>query len=272
VKCLLCGSKRNKFKFVYMGRDIYLEKLGRNDFRLRWYECGNCGVYFSEQYGKIEGVYDDNDMYDAQYDREGIKARYHEIMGLNEDESDNALRVRRVKAFFLRYRAETGRIRERYQILDVGAGLGVFVAKIADDMFSPDALEMNSVATNHIREELGFPVFNIPVQEFEAEKAYDLITMNKVIEHIKKPVPVLKSIKRILGKDGIIYLELPDTRSCEFHGHASGAFASGHYMVYNPASIFYLLGKAGFEILSMDRIQEPSGKLSIYSFAGVRCS
>lgn len=267
MKCLLCGSKRSKFKFIFKGRDIYLEKLGRNDFKLKWHECGYCGVYFSDQYEKIESVYDDASLYDAQYDATAIKTRFHKIMALNEDESDNTLRVQRVKSFHRRCLSETKGHKVSYRILDIGAGLGVFLAKFLDVDYEGLALEVNPVAANHIREELKIPVCLDIVQKAKIEKKLDLITMNKVIEHIQRPKPVLNAVANLLAENGIIYLELPDVRGYEVYGDTSDAFASGHYMVYNPTSVFYLLRRTDFELLSMDRLLEPSGKFTICAFA-----
>ena len=78
-KCLLCKSDKTKFKFTFDGVDIYLNKLGVADFKLNWYECDSCGVYFSEQYENIEKVYEDETLYDAAYDENEIKIRYEKI-------------------------------------------------------------------------------------------------------------------------------------------------------------------------------------------------
>lgn len=267
MNCFLCGAKNNRFIFNHRGKDIYLDKLGADNFRLRWFRCFNCGVYFSKQHKDIERVYDDKNLYDGQYDEKGIGLRFKKIMSLKESESDNALRVKRIKDFHDRYITAFRQAKKVFKILDVGAGTGVFLAKFLDRKYAGTAVEVNKIAANHIQNTLKIRVYIDLVQNLKTAQRFDLITMNKVIEHIKRPVPVLKAIKKMLADKGIIYVELPDVLNYEFCGNASDAFASGHYMVYNPGSMFYLLDRSGFDILSMGRILEPSGKRTIYSFA-----
>ncbi|MEW5744451.1 MAG: class I SAM-dependent methyltransferase [Nitrospirota bacterium] len=267
MRCLLCNSRKSEFVCIYKGEDIYLRKLNIANFALKWFRCAKCGVYFSQQYKNIEKVYDNELLYDAQFDKESIRIRYEKIMSLDERKSDNALRVKRVKSFHSAYVESGVRGRKPFNVLDIGAGMGVFLAKFLDSDYKGYALEVNRVAAQHIREELRIPVYRDYVQNLKTGQKFDLITMNKVLEHIKRPIDVLRSIQTVLHRNGIIYLELPDTRGYELDGAACDGFSSGHYMVYNPQSVLYLLDQAGFDILHLNRVCEPSGKKTIYSFA-----
>ena len=40
-------------------------------------------------------------------------------------------------------------------------------------------------------------------------KKFDLISFNKVLEHVKNPIMLLKSSKRFLNENGIVYIEVP---------------------------------------------------------------
>lgn len=267
MKCLLCGSGKTKFLFNHSGKDIYLKRLGADDFRLKWFKCSGCGVYFSIQHPDIEAIYADESLYDGRYDEEGIRRRFRMIMRLKREASDNASRVKRVKSFHGRYAKEFKIGKPPYRVLDVGAGLGVFLARFINNSYKGSALEINQVAVKHLREKLRIPVHACPLEQVKAAGTFDLITMNRVMEHIKQPIVVLKAAKDIMSRRGIVYLELPDSISYELCGKKSEAFASGHYMVYNPESISHLLRRSGFDILAMSRVLEPSGKRTIYAFA-----
>lgn len=266
MKCLLCGSRKNKFIFNFKGKDIYLEKLKSEDFRLKWFKCEICGVYFSRQNEGIDSIYADKNLYDAQFDSESIRARFNKIMGLKKGASDNLCRVKRIKDFYSAYLKTIRHKKRPFKILDFGAGTGVFLARFLDKDYKGYALEINRVAAKHIKQELNIKVYTNPISKLKSLPKFDIVTMNKVLEHIEDPLAILGSIKDILSNDGIIYVELPDTLNFKYYGEKSEAFTSGHYMVFNSESLFYLSKKSGLEILKINRIIEPSGKITIYSF------
>ena len=45
------------------------------------------------------------------------------------------------------------------------------------------------------------------------KKKFDLISFNKVLEHVKNPIMLLKSSKRFLNENGIVYIEVPDIKA-----------------------------------------------------------
>jgi len=270
MNCLLCGSNNTKFKFIFTGEDIYLTKLDIEDFNLRWYECKECGVYFSKQYKNIEDIYDDSLLYDASYDEQQIKSRFDSIMNLDASVSDNIQRVKRCKEYHKKYLDIFSVHKEKYDVLDIGAGLGVFLAEYLDEEYNGHALELNKIASQHIKNVLPIvKTYQDFMQNINFKSKFDLITLNRVLEHISEPVDVLTSVVKAMCTTGIVYLELPDTLSYRLSGDFNEAFSSGHYMVYNPESIYYLFKKVGLTLYRLERVKEPSGKYTIYAFGGV---
>lgn len=266
MNCLLCNSSKTKQKFIYNGEDIYLDKLNIKDFNLIWYECNYCGVFFSNQYSKIDKIYEDETLYDAAYNKEEIEIRFHKIMNLNENKSDNAHRVNRCKKYFFHYRDMFNIKKNKYEILDIGAGLGVFLAKFLDNNFNGSALELNKVASNHIKKSIpSVIIYQDYMQNLNIGNIFDLITLNRVLEHIKTPIDVMQEVKKALKEKGLIYLELPDSYSYSLDSSSNEAFGSGHYMVYNSKSIEYIFNKVGLELMNLSRVKEPSGKFTIYA-------
>jgi SAM-dependent methyltransferase len=129
-------------------------------------------------------------------------------------------------------------------------------------------LELNKVAAYHIQENLNIKTYQNYMQQLDFDGAFDLITLNRVIEHIKTPIEVMTSAKKALKDNGLIYIELPDTLSFTLDGNSNEAFASGHYMVYGPQAIQYLFDKAEIELYAINRVREPSGKYTIYALGG----
>lgn len=269
-KCLLCKSDKTKFKFTFDGVDVYLNKLGVADFKLNWYECDSCGVYFSEQYENIEKVYEDETLYDAAYDENEIKIRYEKIINLPEAGSDNAQRVKRCKEYHKSLCRLFNVKKDDYKVLDVGAGLGVFISKFQDHEYSCSALELNKVAARHIATAMpDVKVYQDYMENLNFNRAFDLITLNRTLEHIKSPIPVMTEVCNGLSDNGMVYLELPDSFSLVLGGSSNEAFGSGHYMVYNHSSIEHLFRQANLELMKLERLKEPSGKYTIYAI-GIR--
>jgi len=266
MKCLLCNSLKIEYKFTYSGGDIYLKKLNVLNFDLKWYRCINCQVFFSRQYENIEKIYDDVSVYDANYDEKAIQERYEKIINLPEASSDNYARVVRCKGYHTSFVNMIGSKKTKYNVLDVGAGMGVFIKKFQDTDYELEALELNKVAVKHLKKVLQVNVHQEYMEELKFEDKFDLITLNRVLEHIERPIDVMNSVSKALKLNGLVYLELPDSLSFEIDGETNEAFSSGHYMVYNSASICYLFDKSGLELLKLSRVREPSGKYTIYAF------
>lgn len=270
MKCLMCLSEQKKVKFIYSGKDIYLEKLNVK-YELEWFECSNCGVFFSKQYNDIDKVYEDKSLYDASYDKNEILIRYNKILSIPAEKSDNLRRVERFLEYFEQYKKLHNIKKSNYSLLDIGSGLGVFLSKLKiDERFVLKALELNPVAVEHLIGNVGVNTCKGHMQDLNFEKEFDLITLNRVLEHIQDPIHMMKLIVESIKYSGLIYIELPDSISYKLDGSGNEAFSSGHYMVYNPKSIEYLFNKAGVLLYSMGRVKEPSGKYTIYAFGGIR--
>ena len=268
MKCLMCSTDQRMKKFTYNGLDPYMDKLGV-DFDLNWYECGKCGVYFSKQHHNIDQVYEDELLYDGSYDKHQIIERCNKILSLPKSNSDNYSRVNRCLEHFDQYRKLRDDHGDLYDVLDIGAGLGVFLEELKKDLrFQVNALELNKVAAYHIQENLNIKTYQNFMQQLDFDCAFDLITLNRVIEHIKTPIEVMISARKALKYNGLIYIELPDTLSFTLDGDSNEAFASGHYMVYGPRAIEYLFEKAEIELYAINRVKEPSGKYTLYALGG----
>ena len=268
MNCTLCSSNDTEFKFIYTGTDLYLKKIGVK-FDLNWYSCNSCKVYFSKQYSDIESVYEDETLYDAAYNNKQILDRYNRIMSLPPEESDNISRVNRCISYFDHYLNIKNIKNNQYSILDIGSGLGVFPATMVKDIrFVVHALELNKVASSHIKDNIGITVYEDYMQNLNFHNKFDFISLNRVLEHVSTPIEVMKLVKKAIKDIGLIYLELPDSLSYKLDSNSNEAFSSGHYMVYNPSSIKYLFKVSDIILYDIQRVKDPSGKYTIYAFGG----
>ena len=99
-------------------------------------------------------------------------------------------------------------------------------------------------------------------------KRFDIITLNKVAEHVKNPKIFLNLVKKKLTKNGYIYIEVPDgqTASLQKNGKSREEFMVDHFHIFSLSSFYNLLTTCGFQIQKIDKIVEKSGKYTLFAF------
>jgi hypothetical protein len=100
--------------------------------------------------------------------------------------------------------------------------------------------------------------------------AYDVIAFNKVLEHVVDPVAMLAKAGAHLNGDGFIYIELPDGEAAAVESLAREEFFVDHHHVFSVLSLHHLVKLAGFEVLRLDRLVEPSSKYTLCAYLGRR--
>ena len=89
-----------------------------------------------------------------------------------------------------------------------------------------------------------------------------------MIEHVPKTVSFVKGSKKIIPQKGIVYIEVPDGEmALKNNGTESEEFFIEHFDIYSKKSLECLFNMAGFEILLLQNVTEPSGKFTIRGFA-----
>jgi SAM-dependent methyltransferase len=152
-------------------------------------------------------------------------------------------------------------------VLDIGAGMGVFLYAFLDSKWEGVAVEPDRYCCELMKQKMSqATILNGYSSEVPHTARYDLITLNRVLEHIKNPLPVLREEYDHLNDDGILYIELPDVWSYFYDGPNNEAFGYGHFIVYSPAALELLARGAGFELIHLNRVNEPSTKFSLYAF------
>lgn len=83
-------------------------------------------------------------------------------------------------------------------------------------------------------------IANLPFSEEE----FDVVLNNQVLEHIKDPKVILMELNRVLKKDGILILTVP--QMCRIHGEPND------YYRFTKFGIEYLLISSGFKITTIE--------------------
>lgn len=241
-----------------------------------WRACTGCGAAINEHQAanaqKLEAIA--KNYYEVDLGN-GIDAKYRLVMGLPEEKSDNAGRARRIVEKILSLRTQQKLPRpDVLKVADVGAGTGVFIAKLrqlcGERSIELDAvaIEPDPIAAGHLRKLGVMRVCESVLDDRFSEADFDLVTFNKVVEHIEDPGAVLVQGLRILNSvNGLLYVEVPDVQTIYRRPSSDNILGALHHHLYAPHSLALLLEKAGLVPLELQRIVEPSGKLTVFGFS-----
>jgi SAM-dependent methyltransferase len=258
--CPLCGAEPLEELFHYdappPGETVFELPEGtayRREFRV----CPSCRHQVSVHELDLSGLYS-GAYVDATYgDR--MRATYERIMGLPPDASDNVQRVERIDSWW------DGASRT---VLDVGSGLAVFPARMKERGWEATALDPDPRATEHARDVVGVTAVCADFMAADDLGAYDLVTFNKVLEHVEDPVAMLARAGGLLRSSGAVYVEVPDGEMAarDPDGPNREEFFIEHLCAFSMTSLCLLADRARFVPVRAERLREPSGKYTLYAF------
>ena len=102
--------------------------------------------------------------------------------------------------------------------------------------------------------------------DLKPHKKFDIVTLNKVLEHVNDPIKMLRKVKNWVKNKGIIYLELPDGEMASMKGKNREEFFIEHINIFSLQSTIILAKKSGFLVNKIERLVEPSGKYTIRAY------
>lgn len=219
--------------------------------------------HFVSRHGMRVATEYDGAYVDATYKSEaGIAATFDRIIGLPPEKSDNAGRMACVRSFANRHlrRAITPRL------LDVGAGLGVFPRAVKQAGWSCTAIDPDPRAVRHLRERVGVQAICGDFKTLEGLGQFDIVALNKVLEHVEHPIEMLARAHSVLAPGGFVYIELPDGEMAALAGQEREEFFIEHLHIFSFASTVMMANRAGFAPACVERLQEPSTKLTLRAF------
>lgn len=224
-------------------------------------KCRNCGHWFAEiqmdltdfyRGGYVDGTYGDR-----------MKENFERILALPENQSDNAARVKRILDFA---KSRWG-AKKVPNLLDVGSGLAVFPFRMKEAGWRVTALDPDERAAAQARENAGVPTIHTDFLRWEPTKGkkFDVITLNKVLEHVINPTIMLKRAHQFIQPEGFLYVEVPDVIAAK-SGEKREEFFIEHLHVFSKRSLVLVAEKAYWTTTLSEQITEPSKKRSIISF------
>jgi 2-polyprenyl-3-methyl-5-hydroxy-6-metoxy-1,4-benzoquinol methylase len=235
--------------------------LGAQTYCRSYSRCGLCGHWYSEHKMDLANLYGGAYVESTYGNR--MRQTFERILALPVEKSDNARRVARVLGFAATF-FPSGKKRT---LLDVGSGLGVFPYRMKEAGWSCMALDPDPHAAVHAREVVGVQAVTGDFMTIGTDQLgrFDVITFNKVLEHVEDPVAMLSKASRHLNPDGFVYVEVPDGEAAAAEGPEREEFFIEHHHVFSMASLAMMASRAGFRALEIERLLEPSTKYTIWT-------
>jgi SAM-dependent methyltransferase len=197
------------------------------------YECSGCDLHF-------------------WYPAAMPDAAWHEQTYQNRDQT--ALPLEPGHRFFL----SDPKAPKNGRLLDLGCGVGNFLAAARDTGFEVTGIELNQSAVRFAHETYGLrEIFAMRPEELRAanpEKTFDIVTFFEVLEHQDDPQGFLKAAQESLASGGYIALSVPNRTRWQ-KGVETLDYPPNHLTRWSPLALRNFLEKNGFEVLSMK--QEP---------------
>lgn len=268
--CPMCDGTQLRVHFVYDEPPPLETRFPLAAGKRYWREmhrCDQCGHYLEWYEGDQSSLYEGQYVSSTYGDASELRQKFENINALPPEKSDNIGRVQYVDAYSRKYWRTRGRIQQSPRLLDVGAGLGVFPYRMKLAGWECVATDLDKRLVTHHRVVAGVDSIVGDIRDLKGIGKFDLITFNKVLEHIEDPDSVLASAEPLLGPNGLVYIELPDGESAEVGGKEREEYLLGHIHVFSFASYALLVKRAGLHLICCERLQEPSTKYTLRGFA-----
>lgn len=259
-----CNRRIGATSFEYdtppVGETVF-DLQGQQYSRSYW-RCGICSHEFAQHDLDLSSLYGGAYVEKTYGDR--MRSTFERIVALPPDRSDNTGRVQRITDFAAaHFPSEVAP-----KLLDIGAGLGVFPYAMKQAGWTCTALDPDPRAGRHLAEVVGV---NVIVDDFFTINPaklgrFDVITFNKVIEHVEDPVAMLAKAAGMLLPRGFLYVEVPDVAAAK-EGPGREEYFIEHHHVFSQASLSMLIQRAGLTLRRLSALREPSGKFTLLAWA-----
>jgi len=210
VNCNLCGADNHRLFMEVSDQRVESEE------KFKIVKCNNCGLIFTNpRPTKVEI----NDYYTSQYYEnltvmhDNVKTERH-LFARSYHKFGHKLKR---KELFEKVKRVEDNIGKRGKVVDVGCGNGDFLGLMKSKGWQCLGIEISNLMSQHAMQKYGLHVFNGELEEANLpQDSVDVITFWHSFEHLHDPIRVLRESYRILKKNALIIILVPNIESYEF--------------------------------------------------------
>jgi SAM-dependent methyltransferase len=140
--------------------------------------------------------------------------------------------------------------KKKGRLLDVGCSVGDFLHK-AKHIYSVEGVEINP-HTAAVAEKK-FKIHRDDLAQLDLKPIYDVVTLNQILYGVPSPLDLLNQIAGVLKKDGILYINTPNSDSMAvqlYGGRCNHLYGYTTQQVFNRQSLTRLAERTGFKVVS----------------------
>jgi len=259
VNCPVCEKYNNSILYCKE------ENLAAEKFSYHILRCNNCSHLFSfplPAFEESDTIYEEskaiflNDLKRTNKKIKKLKSFWRkfvlrEYLGYKKAPSRRILKY--LCALFLSRFTSLNLLpfHKEGRILDVGCNNGLYLHLLKNLGWQVWGVEIDKNACK-LAKELNINMFcgNLEEAGF-SESFFDVVRLNQVLEHIPDPKKTIKEARRILKKDGKLYISVPNARSFASFLFKDAWLSTGHIQGFSPCSMKCFCGDLGLKIKSM---------------------
>lgn len=100
---------------------------------------------------------------------------------------------------------------KKKKVLDIGCGYGQCILYLKNKGLDCYGLDPSDHAIEYCKNKgLKAEISNLDELDIFGNTKFDFVIMNNVLEHLRDPITIIKKIKKILKRNGIIFIEVPN--------------------------------------------------------------
>jgi len=238
VACDLCGSEDYEILFT----------TKRNRWTSTIVRCLKCQLVYTNPRLESREL---KQFYNAESYFTGV-CEENDKIGRNYVDINNEMAMAFERLLWLdRFKKPPG------DFLEVGCATGANLLAAKELGWKTTGVEISKFATAFAREHLGLNVITGNLEDCGFfDESFDAVGMYQVLEHVPSPMEILRAVRRILKKGGILAVDVPDfgSRLSRKLGPNSPHLAPPeHIYHFTPGTLKALISKAGFDVLRLRR-------------------